>query len=392
MENNEESKTKTILSWDVGIKNLAFCVIQKKDLDFKILKWGIINLNDGQQKCQFTLKTNNECQDVAKYCIYHKDKAPLFEGKENGILYACSKHKEKMMPECKPVSELVDIKDKKKSKKKPTESKSSSKPTIDLQSLICCQNCDEKPIMTLTNTNFCWCEKHYEKKGKTFVKKVASKKVSVTTCSKQPIQDLAEKLFERLDLEFKNFGEISEVLIENQPTLKNPKMKTISSILYSYFIVRGIVDREKSKSNITEVKFVSPSNKLKVNSKQTNLILESEKNKVNANVYKMTKTLGVKYCKSLISDEDNKKIDQVKKKDDMADSFLQGFQYLFSPVPEKYFEKLQKVGLDTENKTQTKSKSKSKSVKSDESDKSNKLKQCSDDIDISNSEDDKTSH
>mgnify|MGYP003344978528 CR=1 FL=1 len=35
-----------ILSWDVGIKNLAYCVIQKDDNDFKILNYiRIYNLN-----------------------------------------------------------------------------------------------------------------------------------------------------------------------------------------------------------------------------------------------------------------------------------------------------------------------------------------------------------
>ena len=33
-----------ILSWDVGIKNLAYCIIIKKDNNFTIDKWGIINL------------------------------------------------------------------------------------------------------------------------------------------------------------------------------------------------------------------------------------------------------------------------------------------------------------------------------------------------------------
>ena len=89
---------KTILSWDVGIKNLAYCLIQKDETidEFKILKWGVINLNEGQQKCEFELRTGNCCQEIAKYCVYHKDKQPLFEGKENGIAYTCSKHKEKM--------------------------------------------------------------------------------------------------------------------------------------------------------------------------------------------------------------------------------------------------------------------------------------------------------
>lgn len=371
---------KTILSWDVGIKNLAYCLIQKDEIieEFKILKWGIINLNEDQQKCQFELRTGNCCQDVAKYCVYHKDKHFLFEGKENGIAYTCSKHKEKMIPECKHITEIKSTKSTKSTKIKQIQN---SNETNKSESLICCQNCNIPPTFILGETKYCWCDNHYEKKGKSFVKKIATKKISVTTCSKQPIQELAERLFEKLDAEFKDLGNVTQVLIENQPTLKNPKMKTISSILYSYFIVRGIVDKDKTKSKIEEVKFISPSNKLKVNSKITNSMLKSEKTKTNANVYKMTKSLGVKYCKALISDEDNKIIDQVKKKDDMCDAFLQGFQYLFTPVPEKFFAKLEKIGFDANDSKKTKKSSKSgKSIKDDENEQSNE------EIDITESE------
>lgn len=342
------NENKTILSWDVGIKNLAFCVIEKNIAtdDFKILKWGVINLNDDQQKCQFELRTGSVCQDAAKYCVYHKDKIQLF--KENAISFACSKHKDKMIPECKKIEDTFP----KVKKTKKTEN-------IQSNNIYpkCCI-CENNSTMILTDTNYCWCDEHYQKKGLSFVKKVASKKISSQTCSKQPIQSLAEKLFEKLDVEFKNFGEISEVLIENQPTLKNPKMKTISSILYSYFIVRGIIDNNLTKSKITEVKFVSPSNKLKVNSKNTNTLLKTEKDKDNSNVYKMTKNLGVKYCKALINSNDNEILDKVKKKDDMCDAFLQGFQYLFTPVPEKHFLKLKTIGFEVDDKSKSSKKTK----------------------------------
>ena len=152
--------------------------------------------------------------------------------------------------------------------------------------------------------------------------------------------------------------DISEVLIENQPSLKNPKMKTMSAILYSYFIMRGIID---NKNSIEEVRFISPSNKLKVNSKVTNSLLEKEQKKSDnddknkKNVYKLTKSLGIKYCKALICEKDTNILDNFKKKDDMCDAFLQGFQYLFSPVPEKYFCKLEKIGFSDDTVKSSKS-------------------------------------
>jgi hypothetical protein len=51
------------------------------------------------------------------------------------------------------------------------------------------------------------------------------KKITGQNCSQQPIQELAQKLFTKLDND-KDFLMVDEVLIENQPSLKNPNMKT----------------------------------------------------------------------------------------------------------------------------------------------------------------------
>ena len=45
-----------ILSFDVGIKNLAFCLMEKKDDDLTIKKWNIINLVEDRDLCQFKLR------------------------------------------------------------------------------------------------------------------------------------------------------------------------------------------------------------------------------------------------------------------------------------------------------------------------------------------------
>ena len=41
-------------------------------------------------------------------------------------------------------------------------------------------------------------------------------------------------------------------------------MKSIASTIYDYYLIRGIIDKDITKSNITQVKFMSPSNKLKI--------------------------------------------------------------------------------------------------------------------------------
>lgn len=332
-----------ILSWDVGIKNLAYCLLEKKDDDFEIIKWGVINLVDDRQKCQYVIKNKNTtCNDVAKTCIYHTDKISLFGEKD--VMFSCSKHKDKLFPN---IIELSDEKTNNKKNKKNKKNKDIE------ENIICnkCNICDEKSKYSLTGTTYGWCDKHYEKKGESFVKKIKAKRVTVVSCNKQPLQELSEKLFGKLDKEFNDFMHVDKVLIENQPSLRNPSMKTISSMLYSYFVMRGIIDSNITKSNITEIRFVSPSNKLKIDINNTNEILNKEKEK--SKVYKMTKKLGVKYCKALINEKDSNTLDAVKKKDDMCDAFLQGIQYLFNPLPEKFFKKLQVIGFEDDKKTKT---------------------------------------
>ena len=45
-----------IIGWDIGIKNLAYCVVEVKKEKFKILDWNIIDLRsdnqiEGKKKC-----------------------------------------------------------------------------------------------------------------------------------------------------------------------------------------------------------------------------------------------------------------------------------------------------------------------------------------------------
>ena len=129
----------------------------------------------------------------------------------------------------------------------------------------------------------------------------------------------------------KHFLNSNIVLIENQPSLKNPKMKSISSTIYDYFLIRGIVDKTITNSNIELVKYISPSNKLKIADEGDTVKLVKLKGD-EAKTYKLTKALGIKYCLKLI--ENKQKwvdcINSYKKKDDMADSFLQGMYYVYT--------------------------------------------------------------
>ena len=66
---------------------------------------------------------------------------------------------------------------------------------------------------------------------------------------------MGTRLFNTLD-EKSIFSECENIVIENQPVLKNPTMKSIQIMLYSYFLIKN--------KNIKIIKLLNASNKLKV--------------------------------------------------------------------------------------------------------------------------------
>ena len=102
-------------------------------------------------------------------------------------------------------------------------------------------------------------------------------------------------------------------------------MKSIQMIVYSYFLIHGVCNKD---SNITGLEMINARNKLKVY-KGPVVLCPYENTKKNR--YKINKYLAVKYCEKMIDEEDDKFKDlynQSKKKDDLSDSYLQGIYFL----------------------------------------------------------------
>ena len=154
--------------------------------------------------------------------------------------------------------------------------------------------------------------------------------------------------------------DVDLVVIENQPSLKNPQMKSIQMILYSYFLILGKVigNGDKTTSYIERIDFCSASNKLKVYNgpeiileekvskrkkkevivEETELVLDGGKKKKKATIkYADKKRLAIEHTKYFLQNN----IDYVdffnnhKKKDDLADSYLQGLYYINSKESKK---------------------------------------------------------
>ena len=212
------------LSFDVGIKNLAYCVLCK---DKKIKDWGIINLNE------------NPCCDVKlkKKC----DKQSTYEVKgDPNVKYCCTVHS----------------------------------------------------------------------------KKFSKKKKLNTNHDLLKISQLCVSKLRELDIK-----EVGSVLIENQPALKNPVMKSIQMMIYTFFVMDGVMSES---SKIEKIHMVNARNKLKVYKGP-----KIECNKKGK--YAQNKYLSVEYTKEMIKNEEEcfqELFKESKKKDDLADAYLQGIYWI----------------------------------------------------------------
>jgi hypothetical protein len=319
---------KTVLSFDVGIVNLAYCIIKKKEDKFEILKWDLINIDENKITCNHINRNKDLCGQNAKYAY---DNLNLCSSHYKSFMKTFDKEFLKNFPH-----EKIENKEEKSN---------------------CCEKrCKLSADFNHNNNNYC--NKHFEKIKKEYITNNTPKKLKNQNSNHKSINNLSNILFNKLDNLKEDFLNVDEVLIENQPSLINPTMKTISALLYSYFTLRGIIDKNITKSKIAAVHFISPQNKLKINKENTEKTLSKAKNKeikedcnektLKRQEYLVTKDLGKKYCKKLIEKEDNyiKILDSHKKNDDLCDSFLQGFYYLFykdGDFPETYIKILDEV-------------------------------------------------
>ncbi len=115
---------------------------------------------------------------------------------------------------------------------------------------------------------------------------------------------------------------IDVILIENQPVQKNPKMKSVQMIVYSFFCVRKVLNCEDAT-----ILFQSANNK---NRYMTKLSIETPKCSTK---YLENKKKAILCVKQIVDSEWYEYFVSHKKKDDLADSYLQTLSYInYTPV------------------------------------------------------------
>jgi hypothetical protein len=354
---------KTVISFDVGMKNLAYCLFQIGDCnssnssnssdnsltDYKVIRWEVINLcTPIVQKC--TNGGLQGCIEVAKYCKTFKNddqtSSDENENEESVIIdYYCSKHARK----CKfkiPPSEL-DIK-KVKSKKlvdiksiiekynivsifDKSHEAQTSQTYNDPQELIVItkrqknnkeqlidmiQNeldnnylenienirADQIDLLTLGRNMMTELDK--------FISPYTSTSISTSISTPENVRDATDSrdLGKMGGLEK---YKIDIVIIENQISTIASRMKTLQGMIAQYFIMRGTPC----------IEFISAANKLK-------MFMTKKKT-----TYTERKIESVEVTKDLLEklpqfEKYRGCLEKNKKKDDLADCFLQGIYYL----------------------------------------------------------------
>ena len=332
----------TYIGWDVGIKNLAFCLL--KDIadegeppNLKILNWNIIDL---QQMVQIEELKNDNIFYLAsrpKVKCYHPksktrkpcNKVATFVFKQNRLQGVCGIHCKKIcssnLYKCKEVPRCYHIITKKKKGK--------------LQKISCSKSI---AYVNRENTYQGLCTIHYKKKlrDQSILESEYIKFGKKKKANKIPLINLAQIMYHELD-KIPELITAAKVIIENQPVYKNPTMKSVQILLYSYFVMKGIHMKDMTNGCVDDIICFSAGQKLKAfngdESKLDQKVLQ--KIKGSKNKYQRTKKLGILYCEEMVKHSQESKwqdfFQNHKKKDDLADAYLTTCYYVQQNVKGK---------------------------------------------------------
>ena len=266
-----------LLSIDVGIKNLAYCLMSKD----AILKWDVINLCGTDPLC-------TTCKKPAKFTQQAQAQAEQAQA-EQAQAYFCLKHA-KTSNYILPVGN-ISLKKIKKMK------------LVDLQQVITDYTIPIGDAVKKEDILKCIM---------TFLEEKMLTSVASAKANDMDLVQIGSAMRKAFDTEMKDhLSTITHIVIENQISPIANRMKTLQGMIAQYFIMH-----EK-----THIAFVSAANKLKGHQDiETDLT-----------TYAARKKEGIKITLKLVNEryiEWLPHFTKHKKKDDLADAFLQGNWYL----------------------------------------------------------------
>jgi len=313
-----------ISSWDVGIVNLAYCILEYNYDDetqkttIRIIDWDRINLVE-DDRIQLNCCGEKKNSTGSSRSLVCGKKASYYLDVNNTYYGFCKVHLKQSEKYWTP-----------NDTKKLFSNNDPEKVGIQNPCDYLKKSGDKCGIKSKYHgQNKYYCTTHYKSVLNKKLKQDAPKMIKNLIVKKYPTSKLQFNLIKKLDTLAEHFARlgVEEVIIENQPSYKNPKMKSIANTLFDYFLIRGYVDKIH-KLDLKLVRFMCPSNKLKVNENNTLEVLKANKNEKQK--YKLTKELGIKYTKQLLNDipEQLQYLDLFRKQDDICDAYLQGRYYL----------------------------------------------------------------
>jgi hypothetical protein len=308
---------KKLISFDVGIKNMAYCIfdIDLSNNPFSIKEWKIMNMLETESQeitktcnCEITIKKKGNpletkiCGKTAKYFknniedTFGNKYYCLTHSKNSNYIIPNESFYQKTLKK-KSLEELIEFS--KKFEIQTSEWKTKKKALETLDTFF-----NERCLEILKKT-----------------KKIKAGEIDLISLGHN-MKNLLNQI--------PNIHDIDHIIIENQISPIANRMKTIQGMLAQYFIMTT------PNANIV---FVSSANKLKQFQKSQTI-----SNNATSSDYKQHKLDGVYFTKTILQNNHFltkwENILETKKKDDLADCFLQGIWYLYSKKIIYYAENL----------------------------------------------------
>jgi hypothetical protein len=298
-----------VISFDIGIKNMAYCILSVTPNSINpviIHDWNVINMiqpdvtNVPVCTCMIGGKSKKA---VAKQCT---TKAKYKKGNELFCMRHAKSNKKWMIPTKEQSASYI------------------KKLKVDDLTSLCNSH------MLLVNVNMSTLRKaNMIEILETFYSKQCFEIIAVPKQKNANQIDLIQvgKNMKLLMNQLPDIDTITHVVIENQISPIANRMKTVQGMLAQYFIM---------KNDNIHIEFVSSSHKLRqfcdiCRPEPVNEIIPALKNKQTNPNYKVHKNDGIQFCQKILQNNSGlslwKDVLNTTKKDDLADSFLQGLWY-----------------------------------------------------------------
>lgn len=384
------------IGWDIGIKNLAYCSLESNvtiksnnintfvfnNKHYDIISWADISL---VSQIETNMEDSGEVSHIntnLKCSALQETKAKSKSKKENKIdteIQPQPKVCGKSAFYCKEELQSDSSGNTIYSGLCKTHFKKSGEERLPELTVKQCwdKECKTKPLQVLKSHIYKgYCKKHINEmiKMKTHTSNDFLKINRAKTTSKFDINQLGIALFQELDKIETTILDPSIILLENQPVLKNPTMKSMQMFLYSYYLIR-LLDKNKNSVRAQNVNSTSILNDKKIQcycaSKKLDLIKflpENDQKRIIEYIdtvnsgYQKNKKMAIMMVETLLK-ENTKWLDFFKghpKKDDLADSLLMTLHYFEKPNLMKVKKEEDKVKKEEDKEKSKKDKCKSK--------------------------------